>query len=208
MLTLGLNTSSPNIEICLLEKGIPLTTISTSLKKMEHLPSILHTLFDEVQRKASDLDAIGVIAGPGNYTGLRSGLVIAKTLSHLFETPITSLNYIEAALFALRSKTEEQGVLLDIRQKKYYGAIGQYQNGEFHYTIEPREYPAETWMHKLNGIPTYAHHSQENTLDLPNLALALAEWSAQASTKMQDYREIKPIYIRPAVQPPKGKKST
>lgn len=43
----------------------------------------------------SDINLIGCVVGPGNFTGLRSGIAVAKAISFSLSIPIVGLKYFE-----------------------------------------------------------------------------------------------------------------
>ena len=43
----------------------------------------------------SDINLIGCVIGPGNFTGLRSGIAVAKAISFSLSIPIVGLKYFE-----------------------------------------------------------------------------------------------------------------
>ncbi len=44
----------------------------------------------------SEINLIGCVTGPGNFTGLRSGIAVAKSLAFSLSIPIVGLKYFEA----------------------------------------------------------------------------------------------------------------
>jgi tRNA threonylcarbamoyladenosine biosynthesis protein TsaB len=76
---------------------------------------------------SADLDAVVVGVGPGPFTGLRSGIVTARTLGFAWDKPVhgvMSLDAIafEAALDAWRLGIDEFVVATDARRKEVYWA--------------------------------------------------------------------------------------
>jgi N6-L-threonylcarbamoyladenine synthase len=63
------------------------------------LPVVNQSLVD-ANVSAKDIDAIAVTTGPGLITSLIVGIETAKTLSHIWDKPIISINHIEAHLYA------------------------------------------------------------------------------------------------------------
>lgn len=61
------------------------------------------------------LDAIYVTSGPGSYTGIRIGVLVAKTLAHELGIKLYAINTLE--LFYIG---ENKSVVLDARGKKYF----------------------------------------------------------------------------------------
>lgn len=63
----------------------------------------------------TQLEAIYVTSGPGSYTGVRIGVLVAKTLAHELNIDLYAINTLE--LFYLGTN---QPTLLDARGKKYF----------------------------------------------------------------------------------------
>lgn len=52
-------------------------------------------LIGSIGASVSDINLIGCVIGPGNFTGLRSGIAVAKALSFSLSIPIIGLKYFE-----------------------------------------------------------------------------------------------------------------
>ncbi|WOO87227.1 tRNA (adenosine(37)-N6)-threonylcarbamoyltransferase complex dimerization subunit type 1 TsaB [Mollicutes bacterium LVI A0039] len=61
------------------------------------------------------LQAIYVTSGPGSYTGVRIGVLVAKTLAHELHIKLYAINTLE-----LFYNGTSRAVLLDARGKKYF----------------------------------------------------------------------------------------
>lgn len=81
----------------------------------------------------STVDAIYVTAGPGSYTGVRIGVLVAKTLAHELQVDLYAINTLDLFFYGHRNS-----VLLDARGKKYFKYDGQSytQIGYEHQTTE------------------------------------------------------------------------
>lgn len=96
------------------------------MKHGEQLAPLIEAAMQQVGIVRQDLTAIGVGVGPGPFTGLRVGLVTARTLGHVLEVPVygvCSLDVlaVEAAdTGALPAGTEEFLVATDARRKEVY----------------------------------------------------------------------------------------
>lgn len=66
-------------------------------------------LFAEARWKPGDVDAIVVSTGPGSYTGLRVGIMTAKTLAYALRQPLISVPTFE--IIARRCFDEESSLL-------------------------------------------------------------------------------------------------
>ncbi len=69
----------------------------------EALPEIAK-LFTECNLKASDIDKIIVVNGPGSFTGIRIGITIAKVFAWSLNIPITTILSLEAMMLSSDSK--------------------------------------------------------------------------------------------------------
>lgn len=96
------------------------------MKHGEQLAPLIEAAMQQVGIVRQDLTAIGVGVGPGPFTGLRVGLVTARTLGFVLEIPVygvCSLDVlaVEAAdTGALPAGTEEFLVATDARRKEVY----------------------------------------------------------------------------------------
>lgn len=103
------------------------TTKTCTEKNNESLLPMIRELFTETGRNANDLTAIGVIVGPGSFTGLRIGVTTAKTLAQVLAIPVYGMDTLSAiALAAERSCVP----LLDARGGRVYAADVQVKEGE------------------------------------------------------------------------------
>ena len=106
----------------------------TSERPMKHGEQVA-PLIDEVVAAVGitrfDLTAIAVGAGPGPFTGLRVGLVTARTLGHVLDVPV----YAACTLDVLAVEAYDTGavdgdflVATDARRKEVY--VASYRDGE------------------------------------------------------------------------------
>ena len=65
----------------------------------ENIDTILMDISEKLDMSLKTLDAIGIITGPGNYTGLRVSVTHVKTLAQIYKIPVFSFNALEATLF-------------------------------------------------------------------------------------------------------------
>jgi len=67
-----------------------------SNKHSEHTIPLLKELLSECNIALNDIKEIIVISGPGSFTGVRIGIVIAKILAYTLNIRVKSLSYLEA----------------------------------------------------------------------------------------------------------------
>jgi tRNA threonylcarbamoyladenosine biosynthesis protein TsaB len=122
---LAFDTATPHVTVALCD-GDSVVGSFESGESMRHgemlAPGIAHVLA-EAGATAEDLTGIAVGVGPGPFTGLRVGLVTARTLGFVREIPVhgvCSLDILAAA--AIDAGREEFLVATDARRKEVYVA--------------------------------------------------------------------------------------
>ena len=120
---LAFDTATPHVTVAL-HDGSRVVAAYESEESMRHgemlAPGIEHVL-EEAGAKAADLTEIAVGVGPGPFTGLRVGLVTARTLAFALDLPVhgvCSLDVLAAA--AVDEGLEEFAVATDARRKEVY----------------------------------------------------------------------------------------
>jgi tRNA threonylcarbamoyladenosine biosynthesis protein TsaB len=98
MLTLAIETSGPVGSVALLDARQVLAEEELELGRQhgqELIPAI-HRLFASCARKPGDLELVAVSVGPGSYTGLRVGVVCAKTLAYTTRCRLAAVDTFQA----------------------------------------------------------------------------------------------------------------
>ncbi len=62
----------------------------------EHLHIQIHTSLKNLNIQPQDLNQIGVVIGPGSWTGLNIGVTAAKTLAQVLEIPLLPIRALDA----------------------------------------------------------------------------------------------------------------
>ncbi|MFQ6760542.1 MAG: tRNA (adenosine(37)-N6)-threonylcarbamoyltransferase complex dimerization subunit type 1 TsaB [Alphaproteobacteria bacterium] len=91
---LVINTSGTGIDLVLDDKFMHMDVE----KQATDLPTAVEKFLSDANAKWSDLTAIGVVVGPGSFTGIRIGIAYAKGLSIGLDIPIISINAFELYL--------------------------------------------------------------------------------------------------------------
>lgn len=91
-----INTSGNGIDLVMGEKF----THVDAEKQAIQLPTSVEKFITDNGVKFSDLTAIGIVVGPGSFTGIRLGIAYAKGLSIGLNTPIVPINAFEIYLAA------------------------------------------------------------------------------------------------------------
>lgn len=98
MLILGINTSGDACEAMLLDDGAEIGGLSEPM--LQGHDARLAPVAEQVMRMAgvafTDLGRIAVVAGPGSFTGLRTGVAFARGLSLALGVPAVGVTSLEA----------------------------------------------------------------------------------------------------------------
>ncbi len=94
-----------------------------AMKHGEQLAPLIASVLDDTGLVRQDLTAIAVGVGPGPFTGLRVGLVTARTLGHVLEIPVYGVCSLDVmAIEAVDTGTVDGDfvVATDARRKEVY----------------------------------------------------------------------------------------
>lgn len=74
------------------------------------------TIYEHLHKiDLSKIDGVYVTSGPGSYTGVRIGVLVAKTLAHELNVKLYAINTLDLFYYGVNNS-----VLLDARGKKYF----------------------------------------------------------------------------------------
>jgi tRNA threonylcarbamoyladenosine biosynthesis protein TsaB len=95
---LGVNTASDALAIALVEDGKVLAEAlrDVGTEHSEAAFELLEAVFKWTGRSKRDLKAIGVAIGPGGFTGVRTGMSMAKTIAQVLAIPIYGVETLPA----------------------------------------------------------------------------------------------------------------
>ncbi|MGQ0631047.1 MAG: tRNA (adenosine(37)-N6)-threonylcarbamoyltransferase complex dimerization subunit type 1 TsaB [Sporichthyaceae bacterium] len=125
MLILALDTSTPAVSVALCRDGVPLAVRSVvdARRHGELLAVGVAAVLDEAGVMPRQLDAIAAGVGPGPYTGLRVGLMTARSLAHGLGIEVHGVCSLDVlARAGAREIDGEFLVATDARRKEVYWA--------------------------------------------------------------------------------------
>ena len=76
----------------------------------------LYEAFKELDINYKDIDRLYVVNGPGSYTGLRIGMIFAKTIAMEYSVPIYPVGLMEIMYLS----ADRKKVALDAKGKRFY----------------------------------------------------------------------------------------
>lgn len=100
MLVLGLNTAFSSMEAALVRDGEILADAREHLPRGQErrLPGLVAELCESAGVTLADLTRIGVVTGPGSFTGLRIGVAYARGLALVTKAEAVGVTSLEAAV--------------------------------------------------------------------------------------------------------------
>ena len=119
MYTLFISTYDKLINISLLKNGIVIYTLE-EISKQNHsilVMPMINNILKESNITTKDLNEIIVVNGPGSFTGVRIGVVIAKTLAYTLNIPIKTITSLECLLVSNNTLTNKLATIPDTKGK-------------------------------------------------------------------------------------------
>ena len=122
---LAFDTATPLVTVALHDgdRVVAERVSDQPMKHGEQLAPLIQAVLDDVGAVRQDLTAIAVGVGPGPFTGLRVGLVTARTLGFVLDVPVygvCSLDVVAAEAVGRGSARGEFLVATDARRKEVY----------------------------------------------------------------------------------------
>lgn len=192
--------------------------LHTTKTHSERLIPVLDQVLEASAWKLQDLDFIGVVRGPGSFTGIRIGIATAQGLAQVLKLPLVGVLSLDTMAWAGHSREEIIVPILDARKNEWYTA-------QYHWSLaeqrpvtirEPFAVEPELWLKELaaqdhsilfvgDAIPKYkeqikAHLGERAVLFPDYLALPRGAYSVRSVwnewEKKQQGESVEPYYIR------------
>jgi len=146
MIVLGIDTSGMAGSIALMRDGTLLAERQLAQAGRRHARTLvaeLANLFAECGLRTDQCEAIAISVGPGSFTGLRVGVVCAKTFAYATGCQLTPVDTFEAVAAGVPAEVSQVAVI-DLAQRGEL-FVGEYRRTEDRWerigdiTIEPSE---------------------------------------------------------------------
>lgn len=128
-LILNIETSTKTCSVNLSKNGKSLGVNEITSEKYVHgekLHLLIKDLLASLNLSFKQLDAVGVSAGPGSFTGLRIGVATAKGLAFGLDIPLISMNSLEIMINGYQNKSINENAIyfpmIDARRKEVFTA--------------------------------------------------------------------------------------
>lgn len=125
MLLLALDTSTPSVGVAVCRDGVVLARrcVVDARRHGELLAVGIRDVLSSAQLTPRQLEGVAVGVGPGPYTGLRIGLVTARSLGNALGIPVHGVCSLDALALAMEDELPgEYLVATDARRKEVYWA--------------------------------------------------------------------------------------
>ena len=213
MLTLAIETSTRKGEIALSRDGEMLSVRSLGPVSQRHATTLfveIDAAFREHGLSPGELTRIGVSLGPGSFTGLRIGIVAAKTLAYSLKCELCGIDTFLAIAHAAPVELEKLYVVGDAQRGDLF--VGRYEShldGGWKQASPIEVLSIEDFLKSLSsedhvsgpGLQRYKSEvGQKANLVEPALrephALAVCQLSQSQGVPLSDPWSLVPFYLR------------
>lgn len=127
--------------------------LHTSKTHSERLIPMLDQLLTAAAWRLSDLGLIGVVRGPGSFTGIRIGLATGQGLAQVLNLPTVGVLSLDALAWAGYGRAEHIVPIFDARKNEWYTARYRWEQGEAtaECLTQPRAIAPGDWLEELKA---------------------------------------------------------
>lgn len=111
--------------------------LHTGKTHSERLIPMLNQLMEAAEWTMEDIDLIGVVRGPGSFTGIRIGIATAQGLAQVMKIPLIGVLSLDVISWAGYERDEDIVVILDARKNEWYAAVYSWQGNTRVQVIPP-----------------------------------------------------------------------
>ena len=120
MPTLILDTSGVYATVVVVQDEAVLGYAALKTQPLTHLHDQIRTMTRQLDLEMAAFDQIGVVLGPGSWTGLNIGVTAAKTLAQVLRVPVVALPTLDALVAARRWTRGRVCALLNAKRGNVY----------------------------------------------------------------------------------------
>ncbi|PRO66367.1 tRNA (adenosine(37)-N6)-threonylcarbamoyltransferase complex dimerization subunit type 1 TsaB [Alkalicoccus urumqiensis] len=216
MIMLTIDTSTFALSVAVVDHDRTIGEWTTHLKKNHsiRLMPAVRMLLEECDLSLQDLDAVAVAKGPGSYTGVRIGLMTAKSLAWAAGLPLYGVSSL-SVLAANARGSQLISPFMDARRGQVFTGLYRFENGKLMQEKPDQIRMHDDWLHELAAggepvtliSPDYSKHQELisqtlGELELPAHAqdhLPRASSIAMLAAEQNPYKNVHdavPEYLR------------
>lgn len=185
-------------------------------RPVETLVDQLKAVLPLWQVAMTDVAAIAVVTGPGQYMGVRGGVTTAKTLAQVWDVPLVALD--AATVLALQAPVGARvAAVLDVRRGEVYAGVAERLETGVAWVQAPAVHRWADWLALQTDTPLVVQGllsaaMRRELAARPDLhvfgeawpvcrpaAVALEGWRRWQAGEAVGYADVQPVYVREAV---------
>ncbi len=219
ILTIDTATIVASIAILNDEKLIGEMIINHKKKHSEKLMVAIDHLLKDGGLSIDDIDAFGIVAGPGSFTGLRIGMATVKGFAQALDKPVIAVSTLASLAMNIPFSENLICPILDAQRKQVYTALFHFEGEHLVRDLADSALEIEALIEIIKGqkklvyllgdglarfskmilaacpnarmVPNYLNMNRASS------AAALVLKKAERGD-YEDYRQLQPVYIRPS----------
>jgi len=128
--------------------------LHTAKTHSERLIPMLDQMLIAASWTLQELEMIGVVRGPGSFTGIRIGIATAQGLALVLKLPLLAVLSLDALAWAGLGRPEDIVPILDARKNEWYTARYRWAKGKekAECLTLPQAIPTDLWLETLRGL--------------------------------------------------------
>jgi tRNA threonylcarbamoyladenosine biosynthesis protein TsaB len=149
LLTLGIETSSlpGSVALCRGDRCLVETNLDAAPRRhAQTLVSKVGRLLRDAGVSVRDIEAVAVSIGPGSFTGLRVGVVCAKTLAYATGCRLAAVDTLQAIAANSGGAVDRVHVICDALRGDVYAATYKLADGTWIAEQSPSIVAAQAWL--------------------------------------------------------------
>ncbi len=153
-LTIDTTTKVTVVALAEDEKLVGEGFLHTTKTHSERIIPMLDQLLTAADWTLQELDMLGVVRGPGSFTGIRIGIATAQGLAQVLNLPLIAVVSLDALAWAGKGRMEDVVPILDARKNEWYTARYRWTPGEemAECLTSPQAMPTDQWLEYLRGL--------------------------------------------------------
>jgi tRNA threonylcarbamoyladenosine biosynthesis protein TsaB len=130
LLTVDTSTPAGSVAISRGETLLGEILLNVKSTHTDRLLLTLRQLLTDTGVQLVDVDALGVVLGPGSFTGLRVGVATVKGLALAMDKPVVGVSTLQTLAMQVPFPRHPLCVLLDARKNEVYAGLFHWQGGQ------------------------------------------------------------------------------
>lgn len=204
---LSINTVGSGTQISLQKSNEVFCCSVPFAKHSETLFPTLEKFLSEKNIQLKDLDALGVVTGPGSFTGIRIGMSVVKAFSYVFDTPIVTVNSLEVLAQGVSfDKNTKFCVTMNAGAEQVYYQVFEYVDNKINSITPPRVSEIKHFLNFCDVSPNMQIFCVDAVLDNTKLNTNPINFTPEGLNKIvlnhymqgdiHTTNDVQPIYLR------------